>query len=343
MKKILSFIKRRWWLVGLIILLALIGFSFIKKESQQKEIETTKVKRGDLERTVTLSGSIDAHQKADLRFQGSGLLSWVGVKEGDLVRKWQALASLDTRSLKKSFEKEMYDYLAYRADWEQGRQDYQYEDKWFEISDTAKRILEKNQYSLDKAVLDVELADLAVKFATLTSPFDGLVTKVDIANPGVNVTPATAEFFIVNPATVFFYAEADEDEVVEIKEDQTVTVYIDAYPQKTFSGKVTRVGFVPTTSTGSPKYLVEIDFDELDNSGYQFRLGMEGEGDISTAFRKDVLYIPIDSVSGTEEKWVYVINSRGEKEKRVVETGFQTDDDIEVVSGLNQGETVVSY
>lgn len=327
----------------MLILAALVGFSSIKKGSQQKEIETTKAKRGDLQRIVALSGSVDAHQKADLRFQGSGLLVWVGAKEGDLVKKWQALASLDTRSLKKSFEKEMYDYLAYRSDWEQGREDYQYEEKWFEISDTAKRILEKNQYNLDKAVLDVELADLAVKFATLTTPIEGLVTKVDVPNPGVNVTPATAEFSVVDPGSVYFYAEADEDEVVEIKAGQEVTIYIDAYPEKTYSGKVTRVGFVPTASTGSPKYLVEIDFDQLDNSDYQFRLGMEGEGNILTASKTDVLYIPIDSVNGTDEKWVYVVGPQGEKEKRVVETGFKTDDDVEIVSGLKEGEAVVSY
>jgi len=342
MKKIFSFIKKRWWIIGLVILAVVVGFSFIGKKNQEKEFDTTTVKKGDLEKIITLSGSIDAHQKANLRFQGSGLLTWVGVKEGDTVKKWQALASLDKRSLQKNFEKEMNDYLKYRWDWEQGREDYQYEDKWFEISDGVKRILEKNQFNLNKAVLDVELADLSVRFATLVSPIEGIVTKVEAPNTGVNITPATAEFVVVNPKTIFFYAEADEDEVVDIVEGQTVLVYIDAYPEKVFSGKVIRIGFSPVNSTGSPKYSVEIDFDEIDNTDHQFRLSMEGEGDVMIDTREYVLYVPIDSVSGDKEKWVYIVDSQGEKEKRVVETGLQTDDDIEITTGLQEGETIVS-
>ena len=342
MKKILSFLKRHWWIAALVFLVAYFGFSFMGKKNQEKEFDTTTVKKGNLEKIVTLSGVIDAHQKANLRFQGSGLLTWVGVKEGDMVKKWQAIASLDKRSLQKSFEKEMNDYLAYRWDWEQGREDYQYDDKWFEISDESKRILEKNQFDLNKAVLDVELADLSVRLATLTSPIEGIVTNIDAPNPGINITPATAEFVVVNPKTVFFYAEADEDEVVDIKEVQAVSIYIDAYPEKTFSGKVSRIGFSPSNSTGSPKYPIEIDFDLVDNTDLQFRLGLEGEGDVIIEKRSDVLYLPLGSVNGDEEKWVYVVNSKGEKEKKIVETGLQTDDDIEITAGLQEGETVVS-
>ncbi len=342
MKKIFSFLKKRWWLAIVVFVLGIVAFSFYSKKSEKEEFKTVKVKRGDLEKITTLSGSIDAHQKANLRFQGSGLLAWVGVKEGDVVKKWQALAFLDKRSLQKSFEKEMNDYLKYRWDWEQGREDYQYQDKWFEISDETKRILEKNQFDLNKAVLDVELADLSVRLATLVSPIEGIVTKVDAPNSGVNITPATAEFVVVNPKTIFFYAEADEDEVVDIMEGQTVSVYIDAYPEKTFSGKVIRIGFSSVNSTGSPKYPVEIDFDGIDNTNHQFRLSMEGEGDVMIDTRKNALYVPIDSVNGDKEKWVYVIDSHGEKEKKAVETGLQTDDDIEITTGLQEGETVVS-
>lgn len=136
----------------IIVILAIIFLSSSKKRALDtfniKKAKTATVQKGNLSKYLTLAGKVDAKIYANLQFQTSGMLSWVGIKEGDQVKKYQAIASLDKTRLKKLFEKEMNDYL---------------------ITDEFKRILERTQFSLNNAVLDLEISDLAVKYATLTS------------------------------------------------------------------------------------------------------------------------------------------------------------------------------
>lgn len=327
-------------IVSLVFFLVAGGWFLSRGKEKEKERETVTVKKGDIKKTVTLSGRVDAHEKVTLRFQSSGLLSWVGVKEGDWVKKGQALASLDQRSLKKELEKEMADYLKTRWDWEQAREDYQYDKRWFELSPAARRILEKNQFDLNKAVLDVELADLALRLATISTPIEGIVTKVEAPYAGVNITPATAEIEVVNPNTLYFWAEADEEEVVDLKEGQKGEITLDAYPDQFFSGFIKRIDFSPLEKQGSPSYGVEIEFE---NQGERegLRLGMEGEVSLIVGERKEAVFLPLEAIRGEKDFWVEVINSSGKLEKRSVKLGLETDEVVEIVAGLEEGEKVV--
>ena len=67
-------------------------------------VETANVVRETIVESVSASGEIDADQKADLTFQEGGRLIWVGVKEGDEVRRGQALAKLDTTVLNSAYQ-----------------------------------------------------------------------------------------------------------------------------------------------------------------------------------------------------------------------------------------------
>jgi len=313
-----------------------------RQSSRTTKVKTAVVTKKDLRETVSLDGHLEAHEKVTLKFKTGGLLTWVGVKEGDWVKKYQAIASLDKRELKKRLKKEMNDYLKARLDWEQKRDDYQYWQRWFELSDEEKRILAEYQYNLDSAVADVEIADLAVRLATITTPIEGIVTRVEAPFPGVNISPSEAEFEVVNPQTIYFYAEADEEDVVKIQKGMKATISLDAFPGETFSGEVGRVDFAPTSGSGGPSYPVRIEFLHLDNKEMKFKLGMEGEATVEIAQEKNVLTIPLEALHGEENLWVWVMTERG-KEKREVKTGISSEEAVEVLSGLQEGEKVLLY
>ncbi len=101
MKKIFKYIKKHW--VIAIAVVFLLGFGIYRQivPSKADGDTTYKVKRQNLKESLTFSGEIDAEEKVTLRFQTSGRLSWVGVKEGDFVKKFQTIASLDQREVKK--------------------------------------------------------------------------------------------------------------------------------------------------------------------------------------------------------------------------------------------------
>lgn len=108
--------------IFIIIFLLIAGLGFVYqmviKKSQISTISPVTVSRRTLKEELTLSGKIDAHEHETLQFQTSGLLTWVGVKEGDVVKKYQPIASLDVRSIKKTIDKYLNSYMKERWDFE---------------------------------------------------------------------------------------------------------------------------------------------------------------------------------------------------------------------------------
>jgi len=305
-----------------------------------QEITVRKVERKKLTEKLTVSGEVNAEEKASLKFQTSGLLSWVGVKEGDWVKKGQAIASMDQRELKKRLEKELNDYMTVRWDFEQTHEDYKdYKDRYL-LTDEMKRILEKAQFGLSNAVIDVELADLALKYATITTPIAGLVTHIDTPLAGINITPATATFEIVNPDSVYFEARIDELEIGKVKEGQKVIITLDSYPDKTFEGLVSTIDFAASTVGGSKVFLTKISLPQ--NSNRQFRLGMGGDAEIILSEKENVLVIPTEALVQREKNFVWTVDSEGKARKKEVDVGLSTDEEVEIINGLEEGEEVVS-
>lgn len=224
---------------------------------------------------LVLPGKIKAEKKVDLKFQTSGKLVWVGVKIGDRVKKGQAIAALDKRELEKQLKKELNDYLNERWDFEQTQDDYQEIKDRHLLTDAIKKILEKAQFDLNNAVLDVEIAQLALEYATITSPIDGIVTKIDQPVAGVNITPATAVFTIADPNSLYFEAEADEEEVVQIKEGMRGKIVLDAYPDQEIDSQITLIEFAPISEKGTPTYAVHCRLPK--DLNLDLRLEMNGE------------------------------------------------------------------
>jgi len=93
------------FIFGSLIVVAIIGGILFRQNiinKQNGDVEKAEVKRGTVKEELILSGNIKAGEHINLQFAVSGLLTWVGVTEGDTVKKGQSIASLDTRILKKT-------------------------------------------------------------------------------------------------------------------------------------------------------------------------------------------------------------------------------------------------
>lgn len=307
----------------------------------QKEINTATVAKKGLIQVVSASGEVKAEQKLTLKFQTSGLLSWVGVKEGDWVKKWQAVAKLDTYELERDLINELRDYSKERADFEEEyRVTYREQTPYTALTDTVRRILEKNQWDLDKAVTDVEIAHEAVKLATMITPIEGIVTHIDVPIAGVNITPATATFTIANPALMVFEAEIDEVDIGKIRLGQTASLTLDAYPEEAIAGEVAKIAFQSVaTSGGGTAFLVEVILPE--NINQKFRVGMNGDLDIVVDQKENVLVVPSEAVRYENgQAFVAIWENKQSKTVRVT-TGLETENNIEIIEGLNENQLVV--
>lgn len=258
---------------SIVLLLIIIGIWQYKKSSTPKPTEIKPIVISN-ENIVSFSGRIDAFEKATLRFQAGGQIAWIGVKEGDIVKKYQTLASLDQQTIQKQIQKYLNTYSKTRNDFDQATKDT-YNN--IVITDTIKRALSDAQLDLNSAVLDVQIQDITKQLAFLWTPIPGIVTKSPALVSGTNISlPTQAEFEVVNPESLYFSASADQTEVIKIKPGQIGELVLDAFPQETLIASISAISFVPIENESSTIYEVKIQLPPTSQST-TYRLGMTGD------------------------------------------------------------------
>jgi len=347
-----KFIKTKKFIFGAIALLLIGGYFFNQQRKSVNgeelpvyEAKTDKLvtlESRDITENITLAGKIDAESKAEVRFQTSGRLAWVGVKVGDTVKKWQSLASLDKTELRKSLEKQLNDYKSQLDTFQDTQDEYETIKENNNLTDEMQRILNRSQYGLNNAVIAYELADLTVKYATIWSPINGVVVGIDQPNPGVNITPASASFYVIDPQSLYFKSEIDEEDVNRIYVGQKTKIQIDTFPDLDIDSEISYISFAPISGQSSTVYEVRFKLD-LDNQDLRYRLGMNGDAEILISRIDSALSLPLEAVNqdGDGTYYVYVNTPDNKTEKRVVEIGIESDDYIQITSGLSQDEKVI--
>ena len=329
------FTKRKLILFGILLLVFLIGRGFVSK-GQIWEVETGEAGKGDLTTTISASGKIGAEKKADLTFLTSGRVSWVGVKEGDRVHAWQGLASLDKRQIELQLKKLLGNFERQFTIFDDTSDAY----KDSVLTDAVKRIRERAQIDLDQTVVDVEIQNVAIELASIVSPFSGIVVKAEPAFAGINVSPATAVYSIVDPASLYFEAEVNEIDIPEIKIGQKVILVLDAFPDKEIAGTVTNIGFVNViTSTGGTAYKVKIDISE--DKDTTLRLGMKGDAGFVLEEFSGALTVPSSAIVEDGEKAFVWVVEEGKAKRKEVKVGASSLDDSQILEGINEGETII--
>lgn len=314
----------------------LAGFRTYSVSAKTPKYETAEVKTTTITQLVSAAGEIKSEEEVELKFPVSGKLVYLAVKKNDKISKWGYIGSLDLSDLQKKMEKSLRDYSKGRNDFEQDKQ-VTYKDQVF--TDTIKRVLEKNQWDLDKAVMDVELADIAKKNASLYSPIAGVVTKVH-THEGTSILAATTPIVTVADSDkLVFIARIGEADIAEVAQGQKATVTLDAFEGKKFAGTVTEVDYASTVSTtGGKTYQVKIVLDDLG----KVKLDMSGDAEITTVSHPNALVIPKVALQGQNGKKYLEVLKGKEIEKKEVTTGIKgAGGMIEILLGVSAGEKVI--
>jgi RND family efflux transporter MFP subunit len=347
---VISLAKRlssiRLW-VFVFIILGFVGFVWISVQPKQlvssKGISLKKavVIPKNIENIISLSGTVDANEKVTLQFQTSGRLAWVGVKEGDVVKKGQIIASLDQRNIRKNLEKDLKDFSNQRLSFDQFRDDNKSKNIGSPntyLTDQLSRLAEQNQNTLDKTVINVELDSLSLELSNLITPISGIITHIDQKVAGLNITPATARFEVVNPDSLYILGTVDQQDIARIKQNASASIVFDALPNSVHYGKVSYIAFSPEAGDDNA-YSIKISIPQKIIP--QLRLSMGAEVSITTDTRKKVLSVPLEAIIDEGNKKYVLVLAKEKQEKRRVFIGLETDNDVEIIKGLRANETVV--
>ncbi len=333
-QNILSFLKKlinKKVIIALIILL--IAWTVGNRNAQNKSlIKTYRVSQNTLKSTVSASGKIDSNQSTNLHFQTGGQLAWINAKQGDYVKKGQTIASLNTQVLQKQLKEDLNTYFKTRLTFEDTKDSQQNQI----ITDTLKRIAQRSQADLENSVTDVEIRDLAVRFSTISSPIDGYIISNPTVYPGSNVLVTDTIVTVANTQDLQFLAEVDETDIGKVLTGQEASITLDAYPEDTFISKISLIGQKAiTTSTGATAFNTTFNMD----TQKQFLIGMNGTAQIEVGRAENVNSVPLEAI--TDDKYVYV--KSGKKfSKKEIEKGIESDTDVEIKSGLKEGDVILT-
>ena len=319
---------------------------------QAAAVETTPVIRMDIKSTVSATGTIRPVDSVEVSSKITARLKTVEVKENDEVKAGQVVATLDAKDYAAKRDQAQYKVTNTQAEYERIRYLYS-------IGADTEKQLEDAQMNYDTAVSALSQAESDASETNILAPMDGTV----VGEPKTVGTMAVATsdnptviMRIADLSTKKIMAKVDETDICSVKVGQSATFTVDAYTDKTFTARVTKISQTDTantwdTSTASSSasssssaaviyYYVTLEVDDPENL---LLPAMTARVEINTADKPDALVVPISTLK-TDANGSYVIvrNPDGSQENRYVQAGIYSDDYVEILDGLSEGEEVVS-
>ncbi len=390
--------------VGLVIgVLALaagggIAYRINQKKNAGTEVRMEQVGRRDLVSAVTASGKIEPQTSVDISADITGRIIRIAVEEGDRVKKGQFLVQIDPAQYQAAVSQAQAVVSSTQATLLQTRANRdQAERAWKRANEltrlgpnliapasaeearTALDVAEAT-YSATRAQLDQSRASLQeakdnLAKTRLVSPISGRVVRLaveegEVAVPGTFSRETGLLLTIADLSVILAKVQVDETDVVRLTHNDSVEVTIDAYPDSTFIGRVTRVSQsakLTSTETASGSSDRAVDFDveiTLEDPPGDVRPDLSCTARIVTDTRGNALSIPIIALTvrdherlpnennpaldtlrrrpgEREEEGVFLVQN-GVANFRPVKVGIAGDEFFEVLDGLRGGETIVA-
>ena len=354
--------RARKLLVWVIIIGALGGALFLLRDwldpGLQVQLATVSLTSpAQANAVLTASGYVVARRKAAVASKGTGTLVFLGVEEGDKVKKGQVIARLEDADVVATLQRTQENLRLAEADLHDAQQSLDRTRALLKRDlvaqadfDTAEARYKRVVAAIDAAKYAVREAQVAVDNTRIIAPFDGTVLKKN-ADVGEIVAPlagaASSKAAVVTLAdmsSLEVEADVSEANITRVKTEQNCEIALDAYPQQRYPGYVTKI--VPTADRSKATVLVKIKF-----KSYDYRVLPEMSAKITflapgivvtESSNRPVLTIPAAAVAPRNGRTV-VFQMKDDRAVEVpVVTGQTLGNLVEIKRGLKEGDKVVT-
>ena len=344
--------------IALVVLIAagVYGYQYYQGQQAAKKaaaVETTPVVRMNLKSTVSATGTIKPVNSVEVSSKVTARIKDVLVKENDTVTAGQTVATLDATDYTEKRNQAQYKVANTKAKYE--RAQYLYS-----IGADTQEQLEDAKMNYDTAVSSLAESQSNMNEMTIVAPMSGVVVG-EPQTPGTMAVQGTSNptviMRIADMSSKQILAKVDETDIGSVKVGQSATFTVDSFNGKTFTARVSKISRTDTsnswninTSSSSSSsssssasviyYYVTLDVEDPENL---LLPAMTARVEINTAEKNDVLVVPLSTLK-TDANGSYVIvkNEDGTQENRYVSTGIYSDEYVEILDGLSEGEQVVS-
>jgi len=352
-------------LAGLVVFrLSSIGAKGDARQGRVITVGTTLPIRGDLDVRLSYTADIQPNQQVNLFSRVDGYIAKIHVDKGDFVKANQLLVEIDHTDYVHAVNRAKANLAAAQA--EVMRQDANIRNATLTLDRmralikdqfVSQQDLDTAQVNYDIAVAQLESLRAQVKqmevalqqaetnlaYSYIRAPFGGYIAERNL-DPGASVTGATASTSTMSRGILTLHEvqvvrtliEVVEKDIPLVAIGQVAEVRAEAYPDRVFIGKVTRV--VQALNRATRTMTVEVD---LPNTDHALKGGMFARVEVVVGTHPDAIQIPIDALTRLEDlQYVYVVRD-GKAYQVPVEIGSRTENRIEITKGLTGTEPVI--
>ena len=382
-----------------VVLVGAVMMSIAARRDRAEAVRLESIKRRHLVATVTASGQIVPKTAVDISADITGRIVAIPVKEGQKVKQGQLLLRIDpsryeagvaqakaqmsaaeASALQAAANRDQAKRALDRAQQLRQADTKLVSDEQLEQAQTsyqvAQAVATSAQRQVDQARAALSQAEDDLSKTVLRAPIDGEVTRVaveagEVAVPGTFSKDVGLLMTVSDLSVIIVKVQVDETDVVRLQLGDSADVSIDAFPDTTFAGRVTKIAQSAVlaasasasqqSSTGSQQ---AVDYDvevTLDHPPPDIRPDLSATAKIITATRDSALSIPIialtvrqhtpisteiapvdtSKVKTKETEGVFVVHG-GIAQFRPVDVGVAGEEYFEVLKGLRDGDTIVA-
>lgn len=346
--------KRLKWIILLIVIIAAgtFGYNYYQQQQQMANkpiIETVPAKYMSMKSVVSATGTIKPLESVEVSSKITARVKQVLVKENDHVTAGQTVALLDGKDYET--QREQAEFTLNNAKVKYERTSYLYN-----IGAKSKEELDDAQYNYDTAESKLAEAESNLSETVIVSPMDGVVIGEPVTDGTMAVQGNSNPTVIMRIADLSqkqITAKVDETDIGNVRVGQKATFTVDAYNGKTFTATVSKIsqtdldnswntsstsGSSSSSSAAVIYYSVTLDVDDPEGL---LMPSMTARVEIETANKDNALAVPLSALkTDSNGSYVVIVKKDGTTENRYVETGIYSDDNVEIVSGLSEGEQV---
>lgn len=291
-------------------------------------VEVAQPHRVDIFATYDATATIASDADAPVIARVAGEVVELLVEEGDIVEAGQVLARLDGKRLR-------LEMLAAKANLEQAGKEYKRNIDLHRRGLISTSMFEGLQYNLAALEATFELTALNYDYSKIRATIPGVVSARDI-KPGQNVAANAVAFRITDTSELIAYLQIPQAQLPKFQAGHTATLTVASMPDTRFTASIARISPTIDTRNGTFRATAVID-----NSDRMLAPGMFGRFTIAYEEHTDALVIPANALLDEDDlSSVYVV-SDGEVVRRIVETGIESDGNIEILNGLDEHESIV--
>jgi len=341
--------KKRLISIGILTGLVVLSGCNSQKEDQvviskPRSVNAVLIASRDLPVVVNAVGRLMANREVVLSSQVSGIVQSYSVDTGDAASVDQRVVTLDSTDYQLALNEAQANLLSARARYVAAKNSFQRAGQLLPDNVITPEYYEKIEANFKAAQATVSQAEAVVDInrrrldkTVIKTPFEGLVTR-RLVETGQNINVGDPVLAIADMRSMRVKIHVNEQDYVHLDHDDTVTVLIEAYPERSFPGQVDRIGVQadPHTNTFEVEILVA-------NSNLILKAGLTATVNITIDEIQDAIMIPQNCILFRENrKEVFVVADNDKVVVREVTLGRVDGSSVRILEGISSGDKLVT-